>query len=187
MLLKGYFFFILIFAALHSFAQTEKQDSVEVPPPPPPKAISKTSVKVKAWQNDEYKIKLSVPVTWKTVTPNEGEIVSFASPKKEIFALRPYHLVFAGTADEIRQTLQTSLKSEFPKHKVISSKVIKIGDIEAADIILQGTIGTSTGIYRGISFHNGVNSFIITCFYRPADKIIYDRTVKDVLNSIAFY
>ncbi len=187
MFLKRIIFLFLMFVSVISFGQNGKRDSLELPPPPPPKDTSKASSKVKLWQSDEYKIKITVPINWKTITPNEGEIVSFASPKKEIFAIRPYHLVFSGTADEIRQSLETNLKSQFPKYKVISSKVIKIGNIEASDIILQGTIGTSTGLYRGISFHNDINSFIITCFYLPVDKIKYDKIVNEILNSIIFY
>lgn len=187
MFLKGQFFIFLMFVSVLSFGQKETKDNFELPPPPPPKDTSKASSKVKIWQNDEYKIRLSVPITWKTITPNEGEIVSFVSLKKEIFALRPYHLVFAGTSEEIRQTLETSLKSQFPKHKVISSKIIKIGNMEASDIILHGTIGTSIGLYRGISFHNNINSFIIICFYLPADKPKYDKIVNEILNSITFY
>jgi len=184
---KGQFFLFLIFISFISFGQKEIKDSLELPPPPPPKDTSKASSEVKIWQSDEYKIRFSVPITWKTITTNKGEIVSFASSKKEIFALRPYHLVFAGTSNEIKQTLETSLKSEFPKLKVISSKVIKIGNMEASDIILQGRIGASMGLYRGISFHNNINSFIITCLYSSASKIKYDKMVNDILNSITFY
>lgn len=187
MTLKIKILFCLFFVTIISFGQTKKKDSLELPPPPPPKETNQNPAKGQTWQNDEYKVKLSIPTSWRSIPPNKGELVSFVSTKEEIFAIRAYHFITPGTVDEIRQNLEAGLKTQLPKHKVISSKVIKIGDIEAADIIMQGAIGTSDGIYRGISFHNSKNSFIITCFYLPADKTNYDKTLKDILNSITFF
>jgi hypothetical protein len=166
----------------------QTKDTLELPPGAPPKqqADKNNSGEIKTWKNDEYGIKFLIPTDWKTITPNEGEVVSFASSKKEIFAIRAYKGVFPGTADEIKQRLETAFKGQFPKMKIISSKVTTIGELETADIILSGTIGTSSGLYRGISFHNGTNSFIITCLYSQAQAKQYSATIKSILSSMTF-
>jgi hypothetical protein len=189
MVLKGLILLLLTSLTFPSFGQKVSNDTFELPPTLPPKDNSykaSSTSKSKIWKNDGYGIKLFIPFNWKAITPNEGEIVSFASSKKEIFAIRAYKGVFSGTADDIRRRLETAFKGQFPKMKIISSKVTTIGTLETADITLSGTIETSSGIYRGISFHNGTNSFIVTCLYSPAQSKQYSATINSILSSMTF-
>ena len=55
---------ILSVVTINSFGQTTK-DTLELPPPPPPKEVEKNNTgNTKTWKNDDYRIKLSVPVDW---------------------------------------------------------------------------------------------------------------------------
>ncbi|GAA4319215.1 hypothetical protein [Flaviaesturariibacter amylovorans] len=159
------------------------------PPAPPPRENVEQQVaaaRTKLWKSQAYGIQLLVPATWKQLTPNESEIVSFAAPNKEIVSIRAYRGLLFGSADDARQRLEAGLRNQFPKMKVVSSRVVAVNGIETADIVLSGLIGTSSGIYRGISFHNETNSFIMTCFYLPKDEKLFGEVVNSVLGTVSF-
>ena len=145
-----------------------------------------TSNETKNWENDEYKIKISVPANWTMTTPNEGEIVDFTTPTKNYLAIRAYKLVFPGTIDEIRDRLEKSLKEQCQNCKLLVSENIKIGNLNAGHILIEGKLGVKDGLYFAIPFHNNTNSFTFIGFYTPDTKTEFEKELDEILKSIEF-
>lgn len=181
-IIKGMF---LLLASMNfsSFAQEGSNDTTNLTPAMPRRDQSSKRLsndKTKIWKNDDYGIELSLPFYWKAIAPNEGEVVCFASPKAEIFAIKAYKGLFLGTTDAIRQRLETAFQVQLPKMTIVSSKVITLPTCAMADIIFSGTSGASSGFYHAVSFHNKKKTFIMTCLYSPAQAKQYAATINAI-------
>lgn len=146
----------------------------------------KGSMQAKSWQSEEFKIKISVPSNYTSVTPLEGEIVDFSTPLKNQFAIRAYNVIFPGTLDETRTKLEKSLLTQCPSCKVLISENIKIGKYDAAKILIDGFLGLKDGLYWAIPFHNNRNSFTLVGFCTRETRGQYEKELNDILKSIEF-